>query len=82
MEEKDILEQARNQAWSFPGLTPPNHARYIGSIETKEDTYFYYQDREGNFYYDSQQMRSFELEMREAQKEKQRRAWKGKKRAI
>lgn len=82
MEEKELLEQARKNAWSFPGLTPPNNAAYIGAIKTKEDTYFYYQDKEGNFYYDSQQMRCFELEMREAQKKKQQRKWREKKRAI
>lgn len=73
MEEKEVLEQARKNAWSFPWLTPPNNAAYIGAIEAKEDTYFYYQDKEGNFYYDSQQIRRFELEMREAQKKKQQR---------
>lgn len=82
MEEKEVLEEARKDAWSFPGLTPPNNAVYIGAIETKEDVYFYYQDKEGNFYYDSQQMRCFELEMIEAQKKKQKRKWREKKRAI
>lgn len=82
MEEKELLEQARKNAWSFPGLTPPNNAEYIGAIRAKEDIYFYYQDKGGNFYYDSQRMRCFELEIREAQKKKEQKRWREKKRAV
>lgn len=71
-----ILQEAREKAYSFPGLVPPNNAEPVGQIEEAHDTYFYYRDSEGNFYYDSERMRRFELEMQEAQKrKKERRRW-------
>ncbi len=73
MDEKELLEEARSKAWSFSGLTPPNNAKYIGAIQKENDIYFYYQDKEGNFYYDSQQNRCFELAMKEAKRKKEKR---------
>lgn len=77
-----VTRTGKKERMVLSRLIPPNNATYIGAVETKGDTYFYYQDEEGNFYYDSQQIRRFELEMREAQKRKQQRKWREKKRAI
>lgn len=67
------MQEAREKAYSFPGLVPPNDAEPIGKIEEAHDTYFYYQDSKGNFYYISGSTQKFELEMQEAQKRKKER---------
>lgn len=82
MEEDRLLETARSEARSFPGLVPPNNAVLIGAVDTGDDTYFYYQDDEGNFYYDSERMRRFETEMQERKKARDRQRWRQKKRAV
>ena len=63
-----ILQEAREKAYSFSGLVPPNDAEPIGQIEESHDTYFYYRDSVGNFYYISGRTRKFEEEMLKAQK--------------
>lgn len=74
--ENKLLEEAREKAYSFPGLIPPNNAEPIGEIEEAHDTYIYYRDSKGNFYYSSGSTRKFEEEMQEAQKrKKERRRW-------
>lgn len=76
-EEQKLLEEARNNAWTFPGLEPPAGAVYIGAVKTEKDVYFYYRGREGNFYYDTERMRRFEMEMQEARKRKKERGRRG-----
>ncbi|MBO5030444.1 MAG: hypothetical protein J6J86_04520 [Lachnospiraceae bacterium] len=74
-EEQKLLEEAREKAVSFPGLAPPNDAEPIGQIEELHDTFYYYRDSRGNFYYISGRTRRFEEEMLKAQK-KRRERWK------
>ena len=64
------LELAQKNAYSFTGLKPPNDAWYIGSKEKSGDTYHYYKDAEGNYYYDSEKGRKFEEEMLLVQQKK------------
>lgn len=73
--EKELLREAREKACSFPGLEPPNNAEPIGQIEEAHDTYFYYRDGAGNFYYMSDSTRRFEEEMQQRVKERREKAY-------
>lgn len=66
------LVLAQQNAKSFTGLRPPNSAWYIGSVKKNNETYHYYTDEKGNFYYDSQSQRDFETKMREIEKKRRR----------
>lgn len=69
------LAEAAEKAWSFPGLNPPNGAKYIGSIKGERATFNYYEDDKGNFYLDTDSGREFCKWFQEAekrQKEKRR----------
>lgn len=63
------IEITGNEKWgearSFPGLTPPNDAVEVLRKKTKNDTYIYYKDEDGNLYYNTKSTIAFELEMRE-----------------
>ena len=69
-EQEEQLEKARENAWSFSGLIPPNDAQLIGSVVHKDDIYNYYRDTDGNYYFDTERMRAFEKEMQEVQKKR------------
>lgn len=75
-EEQLLLAEAWEHARSFPGLTPPNNAVYIGAVEKRGEKYFFYRDSAGNFYYDSERGRRFQLEMQERKKERDRKRWR------
>ncbi len=75
-EEQKLLEEARKEAWSFPGLEPPADAVYIGAVEDEDDITFYYRGSDGKFYYDTARNRRFELEMQERKKERDRQRWR------
>lgn len=76
MTEEELLKEAREHARSFPGLLPPNNAVFIGMEKLENNTYFYYRDDEGRFYYDSVRARRFEKEMQERKKERDRKRWR------
>ncbi len=67
-----LLDEAYEKARSFSGLRPPNNAYYIGSrireINGKSHEIYYFKNDEGEFYYQSEATRQFELKMREAEK--------------
>lgn len=65
---QEELEIARDQARSFPGLTPPNNAAMIGKIEATQDVINIYKDNQGNYYYDTENGRKFEQDMQERKK--------------
>lgn len=73
MEENRLLEEAQKNARSFPGLVPPNQAEEIGQVKGEQDTYTYYRDSGGNYYYSSGRTQRFEIEMQEAQERKRKR---------
>lgn len=64
------MVKAQKEAYSFPGTRPPNGAWYIGSITKNNDTYNYYKDEDGNYYYDTDKERKFEVEMQQAQRKR------------
>lgn len=71
-----LLDEAYEKARSFPGLKPPNDAYYIGSrfneINGKSYETYYFKNDEGEFYYQSEATRQFELKMREAEKRRRK----------
>lgn len=68
---KDEMEKAMREAFSFPGLTPPNNAKLIGIREadpgSKVGKTYYYMDDYGNYYYTTDKQLEFERQMIAAQ---------------
>lgn len=69
MEEE--LNVALKKAMSFSGLTPPNNAAIIGKIETTQDVINVYEDNQGNYWYDTENDRKFEVDMQEKRKKRE-----------
>ena len=63
-----MLQEAQEKARSFPTLKPPNDAVYLGSVEKTTNTYNYYVDGEGKYWYDSDNEYAFKLQMIETEK--------------
>lgn len=59
------LQCASKEARSFPGLTPPNNAKLLGKLKTAEDVVNIYEDSKGNYWYDTENGRKFEMDMQE-----------------
>ena len=55
-------------ARSFPGLKPPNEAVEIHREKHGSTIYYYYQDDEGNLYFETSKGYAFKREMIEAEK--------------
>lgn len=62
------IQILQETAMSFTGLTPPNNAKYIGQRKTEHDTFFFYKDDKGEYWYETESGRRFEKKMQEAQK--------------
>lgn len=75
------IEIAYKNARSFKGF-PPNGSKFIGAKRTCADTYFFFKDEAGNYYFDSENQRTMEREMKEAERRKreqrrqERRTWR------
>lgn len=65
------LDEALKEARSFSGLTPPNNAEYIESVRRNGEIYHFYKDATGNYYYDTESGRAFEMEMQERRKKRE-----------
>lgn len=66
------IEIAKKEATSFPGLVPPDNAKYIGSERTKNDSYDYFKTQDGKYYYQSDSTRLLEEQYQLKQKEKKK----------
>lgn len=75
--DRQELEEAYEKAWSFPGLHPPENARYIGYRKSGTQKYLYWRDSRGNYWYDTEGGMEFKKRMEEVQKKKRasRRRW-------
>lgn len=67
------LELVAKEAKSFVGLQPPERAEEIGRKHTELDTYIYYKDIKGEFWYISQSQLNFEKYMQEQKRLRKRR---------
>lgn len=61
--DSDEIIKARQNAWSFPGLDPPNKAEEIGREELAGDTFIYYKDELGTYWYNTESTINVEKEM-------------------
>lgn len=66
--DRQELETAHREAWSFPGLSPPQGARYIGCQRRSTGLYRYWKDAAGKYWYETDQGMAFKREMEAAQK--------------
>lgn len=66
--DRQELETAHREAWSFPGLSPPQGARYIGCQRRPTGMYRYWKDAAGKYWYETDQGTAFKREMEAAQK--------------
>lgn len=72
------LETAHENARSFPGLLPPDNARYIGYQRYGSGKYLYWKDSAGKYWYETERGMDFKREMEDAKKKKKkapRRNW-------
>lgn len=80
-EDQAELERAEKDAWSFPGLSPPDQAAYyIGAIRKRRrtpeglcaDVYRFWKDAEGKYWYDTDRGMAFKREMAAIQKKRKK----------
>ena len=75
---KDMdLADARGNARSFPGITPPPSAKEIGREKIGQEEYIYYSDGKGSYWYNTKSQIALEKELRSAEKRRKRRAFSG-----
>lgn len=70
--EEDLSEVKRN-AWSIGAYNiPETPVEYLGSLTAKRDIYHYYRDKNGKYYFESENTLKFDREMREAQERRKK----------
>lgn len=57
------LEEARRKAWSIGAYSQPRNPEYIGSLPDRNDTFHYFKDADGKYYYIGNREMEFEKEM-------------------
>lgn len=66
----DEIKKAMADAWTFPGITPPNNAKLVtvkeGEPGNPNGHTYYYGDDSGNYYYTTDTQIAFEKRMQEA----------------
>lgn len=64
------LQKARELAWSFSGLEPPQGSVYIGKEQRGGETYYYYrtEDEETPYLYETEGGYAFKKKMHDAEK--------------
>lgn len=63
-------------AWSFPGSKPPNGAELVEVIHRHGQDWFFYKDKEGNVWYQSQRQMQYELAAEGRARARKREKWK------
>lgn len=67
-------------AWSFPGSKPPNEAELVEVIHKNGQDWFFYKDKHGNYWYQSERQMKYELAAEERERARKREATKKKRR--
>ena len=62
------INTIKEKARTFEGLIPPNSAKLVYKEKKAEDTYFYFMDDDGNYYFNTESQIRFEREMQELRK--------------
>ncbi|GEM_PF-3884788 len=66
------LEQAKKNARSMHSGVNKYQLRYLGSYKGRYQNYYYYQDSEGNYWYENDYDRQMEVKEKEKKKQKLR----------
>ncbi len=64
------INTIKANARTFEGLLPPNEAKLVYKEKKAGDTYFYFMDDDGNYYFNTQSQINFEKEMQELRKKR------------
>lgn len=71
-EQREVPELLRGeifgQAVTIGAYNIPDSPEYIGSKKTKHDTYHYFRDADGKYYFESERIMEFDRQIRESQK--------------
>lgn len=70
--DRQELDRASREAWSFPGLMPPDGARYIGCRRYPTGLYLFWRDPAGKYWYDTERGMICKKEMESLQKKRKR----------
>ena len=70
MNDEEELVFAYENAWSFPGSSPPVGSVFIGIMKTENNEYSFYKDKEGNYFYQSSRTMKIEKELADAAKKR------------
>ena len=66
------INTIKANARTFEGLIPPKSAKLVYKEKKAGDTYFYFADDDGNYYFNTQSQIDFEREMQEEKKTKEK----------
>lgn len=66
--DRQEIDRAYREAWSFPGLMPPDGACYIGCRKNRTGMYLFWKDQAGRYWYDTERGMAFKRSMEEVQK--------------
>lgn len=77
LKDRKELQEDVKEAWSIGAYNEPKDPVYIGSRETEYDTYHYFKDSDGRYYYESGRTMKFEKEIKELQKKRHRKRYAG-----
>lgn len=61
------INERRSDIHSFPGLIPPNGAKFLGLLNREDDIYAYYMDEEGEMYYENDKGHAFKKKIAKIQ---------------
>ena len=64
------INTIKENARTFEGLTPPNAAKLVNKEKKAGDTYFYFMDDDGNYYFNTESQIRFEREMQDLRKKR------------
>lgn len=67
------INTIKANARTFEGLIPPKSAKLVYKEKKAGDTYFYFADDDGNYYFNTQSQIDFEREMQELRKKRRQR---------
>ena len=67
------INTIKANARTFEGLIPPKSAKLVYKEKKAGDTYFYFMDDDGNYYFNTQSQIDFEREMQELRKKRRQR---------
>lgn len=69
---KEDVEELRNKAWTFQGMTPPNGAEKVAEEERRGELFEYYRDQDGKIWYETTSGREWKLKIAKWEKERQK----------